>query len=182
MANHWYALRVKPHKERAVYQLLQAQAETIFFPTVRVQPVNPRAAKIRPYFPGYLFVQVDLDVAGQHAFSWLPGTRGLVAFGDLPAVVPDNLIAELRQRLNQIEADGGLVNGRYQPGDRVRIIGGPFAGYEAIFDAHLPGADRVQVLLAFLSRHPQPVKLQTGHIVKADNNNKRKHPTTGKKP
>lgn len=168
MTTHWYALRVKPHKERAVCDLLQTQAEMVFFPTIQVKPVNPRAARIRPYFPGYLFVQADLAEVGVNAFSWLPGTRGLVSFGGVPAVTPDNLIAELRQRLRQIEANGGLVNGRYHQGDRVRIISGPFAGYDAIFDAHLPGAERVRVLLAFLSHHPQPVKLNVAHISKVN--------------
>ncbi|HRQ37768.1 MAG TPA: transcription termination/antitermination NusG family protein [Chloroflexota bacterium] len=164
MTIHWYALRVKPHKERTVYELLQARQETAFFPTLHVRPVNPRAARVRPYFPGYLFVQANLDEAGINVFSWLPGTRGLVTFGDMPAVVPDNLIGELRQRLRQIEADGGLPYGRYHRGDRVRIISGPFAGYDAIFDTHLPGAQRVQVLLAFLSHYPQPVKLNIDYI------------------
>lgn len=168
MATHWYALRVKPHKERAVYELLQTQPGMVFFPTVRVKPVNPRAAPIRPYFPGYLFVQADLEEAGLHVYSWLPGTRGLVSFGDIPAVVPDNMIAELRQRLRQIEADGGLLHGRYRQGERVRIVSGPFAGYEAIFDAHLPGAERVRVLLAFLSHHPQPVKLNATQITRTN--------------
>lgn len=168
MTLHWYALRVKPHKERTVYELLQTRWEKVFFPTICVKPVNPRAARIRPYFPGYLFVQADLNRAGVNAFSWLPGTRGLVTFGDIPAVVPENLIAELRQRIQQIEADGGLVNGRYRKGDRVRIVSGPFAGYDAIFDAHLPASERVRVLLAFLSNHPQPVKINAAHITKVN--------------
>ncbi|NJN54349.1 MAG: hypothetical protein HC804_06055 [Anaerolineae bacterium] len=168
MTTHWYALRVKPHKERAVYELLQAQQGTLFFPTIQVKPVNPRAAKVRPYFPGYLFIQTDLAEVGTHAYSWLPGTRGLVTFGDIPAVVPDNLIVELRQQIRQIEANGGLMHGRYQKGERVRIVSGPFAGYDALFDAHLPGADRVRVLLAFLSQHPQPLKINAAHITKVN--------------
>jgi transcriptional antiterminator RfaH len=168
MTLHWYALRSKPHKERTVYELLQAKKEEVFFPTIRVKPVNPRAARVRPYFPGYLFVHADLAKGGLNLYNWLPGTHGLVTFGDVPAMVPDNLIAELRQRLRQIEADGGLVNGRYHKGERVRIISGPFAGYDAIFDAHLPGRERVRVLLAFLSNHPQPVKLNVAHIAKVN--------------
>lgn len=166
MTQQWYALRVKPHKERTVHECLQAQAVTVYFPTTHVKPVNPRAARIRPYFPGYLFVQTDLSESGLNAFSWLPGTRGLVAFGDIPAIVPDNLVAELRRRINQLEADGGLSASQFHQGDRVRIVSGPFAGYEAIFDAHLPGAERVRVLLAFLSHHPHPVKIDAAHITK----------------
>lgn len=166
MTMHWYALSVKPHKERSVHQLLQAREVNVFFPTIRVKPKNPRAAKIRPYFPGYMFVQADLNVLGVNAFSWTPGTRGLVSYGGEPAIVPSQLIQELRQRLAEIEAKGGLVLYSLKKGDRVRIVRGPFEGYEAIFDAQLPGKERVQVLLAFLNSHPRPLKLDKDDIEK----------------
>lgn len=167
MAEHWYALRVKPHKEKSVNQHLQTQEIEVFFPTVKVKPKNPRNAKIKPYFPGYLFICTDIEAVGINAFNWMPGTLGLVAFGGEPAVVPANLIHELRTRLAEIEAAGGLTLEGLKPGDRVRIVSGPFAGYEAIFDTALPGKDRVQVLLAFLSEHPQPIKLHTEDIEKS---------------
>ena len=179
MATHWYALHVKPHKERLVYERLLAPdgipalageegslSYKVFFPSVRVKPKNPRAAKVRPYFPGYLFVYADLDTLGANAFNWVPGTRGLVSFGGEPAVVPDRLIRELQERVVRIEASGGLVFDSFQPGDRIRIIDGPFAGFDGIFDSELPGSERVQVLLAFLSQYPQRVKLDATDIQK----------------
>lgn len=168
MAKHWYALRVKPHKERAVNKRLQEQEVEIFYPEVRVNPKNPRAAKKKPYFPGYMFLRADLDDVGANTLNWMPGTLGLVTFGDIPAVVPDNLVHELRTRLAEIEAAGGLKLKGLEPGDRVRIVSGPFEGYEAIFDTTLPGKERVQVLLAFLSSHPQPIKLDAEDIEKVD--------------
>lgn len=164
MAEHWYVLRTKPKKEQFVYWQLVAREETIYFPALRVKPVNPRASKVRPYFPGYLFVRADLDIEGQNAFSWLPGVVGLVQFGGEPAALPDNLVHELQARIAQVDAAAQSRQGDLQPGDRVRITSGPFAGYEAIFDLRLPGKDRVQVLLAFLSRHPQPLRLQATDV------------------
>lgn len=166
MTLQWYALSVKPHKERAVHQLLTARDVEVFFPTIKVKPKNPRAAKVRPYFPGYMFVSADLDDLGTNAFSWTPGTYGLVSYGGEPAVVPPPLIKELKQRLAELEAKGGLTQRAFKRGDRVRIVKGPFEGYEGIFDAHLPGHERVQVLLAFLSTHPKPLKLDTDDIEK----------------
>jgi transcription antitermination factor NusG len=166
MTLKWYALSVKPHKERTVHRLLQAREVEVFCPTLTVKPKNPRAAKVQPYFPGYMFVRVDLTDLGSNALKWTPGTRGLVAFGGEPAVVPTNLIRELKHRLTEIEASGGLLLSDLKRGDRVKIIRGPFEGYEAIFDMHLPGKERVQVLLAFLSSHPQPTKLDPTDIEK----------------
>lgn len=166
MTAQWYALSVKPHKERSVHQLLRSRDVEVYFPTIRVKPKNPRAAKIRPYFPGYMFVNVNLGEVGVNAFEWTPGTRGLVSYGGEPAAVPPHLISELQQRLTEIESQGGLVLDGLKKGDRVRIISGPFEGYEAIFDLRLPGKERVQVLLAFLSTHPIPVKLDPEDLEK----------------
>jgi transcription antitermination factor NusG len=168
MSSHWYALRVKPHKERTVYRQLQCQeCIELFFPSINVEPKNPRAAKEQPYFPGYMFVRADLNRLGTNLFNWTPGTHGLVSFDNEPAVVPEHLIVELRRRVAQIRAAGGLLFDNLQKGDRVRIVRGPFEGYEAIFDMRLPGRERVQVLLAFLSKYPQPVKLPVSNIEKA---------------
>ncbi len=167
MAEHWYVLRTKPKKERFVHQQLVARDVPLYFPSVRVKPVNPRASKIRPYFPGYLFVRADLAQEGRNAFNWLPGTIGLVQFGGEPAAVPDNLVHELKERIAQLAQAEQKRRDGLQQGDRVRIVSGPFAGYEAIFDMRLPGKERVQVLLAFLSKHPQPVKLLADDVVKS---------------
>lgn len=164
MTSHWYVLRVKPHKERSVYEQLALRDLDVYFPVLKVNPVNPRAAKERPYFPGYLFVKANLSEMGASALSWVPGVQSLVNFGGLPAIVPTHLIQEIKVRLAMIEARGGLPLEKLKQGDRVRITGGLFAGYEAIFDTRLPGSQRVQVLLSFLSSAPQPVKLDAADI------------------
>ena len=166
MSQSWYALRVKPHKERAVAGYLQLREATFYAPFIRVKPVNPRSAKERPYFPGYLFVQADLETLGQQTFSWIPGTRGLVTFGEEPAIVPDHLIHELQQRLERLNAQGGVEQVAFQKGEPVQVVSGPFAGYEAVFDMQLSGKERAQVLMRFLSDHPQPVKLNVADIQK----------------
>lgn len=166
MSLRWYALRVKPHKEHFVCRQLQAQAVEFYYPAIRVKPVNPRSASIRPFFPGYLFVKVDLMTTGLDAFHWLPGVQGLVSFGGIPAAVTDSLVIELKRRLKAIESAGSLAVYELRPGDPVRIVAGPLAGYEAIFDAQVSGEQRVRVLLAFLSSQPQPVELDAECVQK----------------
>jgi transcriptional antiterminator RfaH len=168
MSASWYVLRIKPHKERSVHQLLQSKDIRVYFPALKVEPTNPRAAKIRPYFPGYMFVHIDLDEEGENALRWTPGTTGLVRFGGVPATVPENLIQELKKRLARIEAAKEAEDTGLKPGDRVRIVDGPFAGYEAIFDAHLSGSERVRLLLTYLSEHPHRVTMGANGIEKLE--------------
>jgi len=167
MAINWYALRSKPRKEEVVWRQIRAMGIETFYPRLRVNPVNPRARKSRPYFPGYLFVCADLDEVGISYFQFMPHAVGLVSFGGEPAFVPESLIIAIRKRVEEIAAAGGEVLDGLHSGDLVRISDGPFIGYEAIFDTRLPGTERVRVLLQLLSNQRRvPVELNVGQIQK----------------
>lgn len=97
-------------------------------------------------------MHIDLDETGSSPLLWLPGAIGLVQFGDYAPPLPDHFIANLRSRIAQIESAGGLKQSALQKGDPVRITGGSLQGYEAVFDSHLSGDERVQVLLNILGR------------------------------
>jgi transcriptional antiterminator RfaH len=131
---------------------------------LRVNPVNPRARKIRPYFPGYIFVNADLKAVGLSVFRHMPYAVGLVSFGGEPAPVSETLILTLRRRLDEIARAGGEAFLGLKHGDRVAITGGPFAGYEALFDARITGADRVRVLLQMLSDRYVRVEMEANWI------------------
>ncbi len=164
MAVNWYAIQSKPNKEDALYQQLLSQGIEAFYPRIRVHPVNPRSKKIKPYFPGYLFVQVDLVAVGLSTLQWMPFARGMVTFDQEPAPVPDALIQAVRKRVEQVNASGGEVFDGLHKGDTILIHEGPFAGYEAIFDVRLPGSERVRVLIKLLSQRQVPLELEAGQI------------------
>ena len=164
MTAYWYALQSKPNKEDALFDQLQIQDFEVFFPRIRVNPVNPRAKKIKAYFPGYMFVHTDLQAIGISTFQWMPFARGMVTFDQEPATVPESLINAIRKRVEQVNAAGGEVFEGLQKGEIVFIQDGPFAGYEAIFDLRLTGSERVRVLIKLLSQRQVPVELGVGQI------------------
>jgi transcriptional antiterminator RfaH len=136
-----------------------------FYPRIRVHPVNPRSRKVKPYFPGYLFIRVDLENVGISTFKWMPHTLGLVTFGGEAAYIPDSLIQALKRQVVSINEAGGEIFDGLKRGDKVKIIEGPFSGYEAIFDHRLSGKERVRVLLKFLNSDRRvPVELDVSHI------------------
>jgi transcription elongation factor/antiterminator RfaH len=164
MTAFWYVLHSKPHKEEMLAEQLELRKIETFAPRVRVQVVNPRARKVRPYFPGYLFVRADLENIGSSGLQYVPGSAGLIAFGGEPAFVPDGLIHAIRQRVEEINSAGGELFEVLKPGETVLVHSGPFAGYEAIFDARLPGTERVRVLLKLLRNRNMPVELPAGYV------------------
>ncbi len=160
----WYAMRSKPNKENFLADQLQAHGVEVFFPTLRVNPVNPRSRKIRSYFPNYLFVHVDLDEINVSDLRWMPGASGLVSFDGEPASVPDLLIAAIKKHVELFNETVKDQQKNFQHGDSVLIQDGPFAGYEAVFDTHISGQDRVRVLLNLLQRRQMPVEIASRQI------------------
>ncbi|MEX0729496.1 MAG: transcription/translation regulatory transformer protein RfaH [Aquisalimonadaceae bacterium] len=150
---HWYAAYCKPRQDaRAEIHLLNQRFD-VFRPLVRVRRFRrgkPCQVK-ESMFPRYLFIQLDdLDE------NWGPirstrGISGLVHWGDHVPVVPDRVI----QRLYGDLAEDGCVDlagtDDYKLNERIRITAGPFAGYEALYQAR-SSEERVIVLLEIMQR------------------------------
>src|SRR5689334_23532170 len=160
----WYVMHSKPQKERWLYsQLSTLQIET-YCPCLHVKAGKLSSSTSKPYFPGYLFVNVDLETIGRSVLKWIPGSLGLVAFGDEPACVPDGLLQRIRHRVDEINSAGINMLESLKIGDEVVIHSGPFAGYDAIFCARLRDRERIQVLLKVLQEQTLRVDLQVNQI------------------
>jgi transcriptional antiterminator RfaH len=98
-----------------------------------------------PLFPSYLFIWV---VHGWWDARWAAGVRRLVMDGEVPARVPDAVIAEikLRERNGFVELPRprGLA-----PGMRVKVLQGPLQAQIGLLAALRPH-ERVLVLLTLL--------------------------------
>jgi transcriptional antiterminator RfaH len=162
----WYVLRSKPRKEATLFRLAQQHGHQVFYPRIPVKPVNPRASKVRPYFPGYMFVYTDLEAVGESVFRWMPFSAGLVHVGGAPASVAEMTVAAIRTRIAEIWEAGGLKFDGLKKGERVLVREGMFEGYEGIFDATLSGRQRVRVFLKMLNDRFVPVELDAGTIEK----------------
>jgi transcription antitermination factor NusG len=174
MTENWYALHSQSRKEDLLWHQLEIHGIETFYPRIRVRPVNPRARKVKPYFPGYLFIHADLTVSGLSVFQWMPYATGVVIVGGEPAIVPDNLIYAIRFRINEIAEAGGELFDGLKSGDTVHISDGPFSGYEGIFDTRLPGSERVRVLLKMLNQRILPIELNASQIQKMKTTSARK--------
>ena len=160
----WYVLHSKPQKEQWLHKQLNALEIEVYYPCLNTKNGKLHSASVKPYFPGYLFVNVDLRLTGISTLKWIPGSQGLVSFGDEPACVPEGLLQRIRQRVDELNrAEADLIP-CLKPGDQVEIRSGPFAGYEAIFCARLGGSERVQVLLKLLQDQAVRIDLPLGKL------------------
>lgn len=164
MSAHWYALHSKPRKETLLWEQLGLLEIETYYPRLYVRPTNPRARKVKAYFPGYVFGRFDIEQINLSMLCWLPGSAGIVSFDGLPSYVPDNLIAAIRRRVDEINSAGGEFFAGLKTGDLVTIEAGPFQGYEAIFDARLSSQERVRVLLKLLSSQQIPLEISSRQL------------------
>ena len=161
---NWYVLQSKPRKEAFLYKQLLVYRIEAYLPSVRVEPVNPRARKEQPFFPGYLFIHVDLKSISISDLRWMPGAIGLVCYGGEPAYVPDGLVRTIQTQVDEVRiAELGNID-RFKSGDLVVIKDGPFAEYKAIFDRRLSGHDRVCVLLEMLKGQKMRLELSANEL------------------
>ena len=155
----WYALRSKPRREESLWQEVRRHGFSTYYPRLRVRPVNPRARKAHPYFPGYLFVQADLAAVGLVEFRWMPHALGLVCFGDDVATVSPALVHAIWKRVGSLNDEETEFGQRLRRGDRVLVREGPLAGYQGVFEARFTGQERVRVLLSLLQDRYVAVEL-----------------------
>jgi transcription antitermination factor NusG len=164
MTAQWYVLHSKPMREAFLWEQLSLHKIESYFPCIHAQQLNPRARKLKPYFPGYIFGYVDLEQVNLSTLQWMPGAAGIVSFGGMPSSVPDHVIAAIRRRVDEINSEGRSWLDRLKPGDVVTIQEGPFTGYDAIFDVRLSGDERVRVLLKLLNTRQFPLELSGRQI------------------
>ena len=172
---HWYALHTKPYTERRVaLQLGQRDVET-YLPQFE-KTLSNQHKRMSPLFPGYLFALLDLD-QGSSDWQWTVGLRYVVAYGDNPIPVPEDLIRHIETQLQKMSDAKGPGHG-LKPGDTVRIKHGPFQDMLAIFEGPMSPSARVQVLLNTLYRAVR-LRIDADDLQKVD---PPKQDTPGKRP
>jgi transcriptional antiterminator RfaH len=147
----WYVVSCKARNETQTALILSSCLGLLtYLPTVT--QCLPGKTQESAFFPGYVFVQVALHDVPPSRINATPGVIRLLEFGGVPQVVPDAVVAGIREQVEQLNAQGGLPTHRFQPGDNVRLTNGPLRGLEAVFLGSTTPRARVLILLKFLSR------------------------------
>lgn len=143
---NWYLVRTKPQKERWVQDQLKNIAAEAFLPLLRGRSrcFGRSITTIKPLFPCYLFAYFNLRER-YFDVKYTVGVHSLISVGGEPVVVPTAIIDEIKRR----GTDGvvELPPRKLDPGQKIRIVDGPFRDLEAIFDRYLSGSERVAILL-----------------------------------
>ena len=148
----WFCLKAQPKREHIAAACLRQNFEVeVFCPRVRHRKRTNRGPVwfVESMFPGYLFAQFDYATFHRRVRQG-PGVSGFVQFGDRLALLPDELISDLKARMGE---DGFLeIGDGLEPGQNVQIAQGPFQGLEALVTRLIAARDRVEILIEWMGR------------------------------
>ena len=78
----------------------------------------------------------------------------IISFGNKPSAVPEQLISQLKQRVDQNK--DSVITDLPQKDDQLKVLDGPFRGLNAIF-SQIDGDSRAIVLITILSQKVRAV-------------------------
>lgn len=144
----WYACRTHARAEKKVDELLgQAGLETYLPLIVRERQWADRSKRVAfPLFPGYTFAKFDLN--RYHEILSTPGLATIVTANGQPSPVQPEELEAVRLFAGSVEQTGIEPNtvDFLEPGDPVRVTGGPFAGLSGLL-LHRRGPVEVAIRL-----------------------------------
>ncbi|MGD1995475.1 MAG: transcription termination/antitermination protein NusG [Anaerolineae bacterium] len=162
----WYVIHCYSGYEHKVQHNLEQRIETMQMRDGIFQVVIPTEEEIevkngkrrtveRRVFPGYILVQMILDDDSWSVVRNTPGVTGFVGMGRRPTPLRPEEVQAIMKRM---EAEAPRIKVTFKPGEKVRIIDGPFNEFIGVVDDIDMDRAKVHVLVSFFGRDT-PVEL-----------------------
>jgi transcription antitermination factor NusG len=149
--HRWFAVNTHPASEYTACRHLEYQGLQTFLPQVLRTIRSGRRIKteLRPHFPGYVFVRLNLDSDPWRSVDNTRGVRGLVKAGEKPVALPVGVV----EALQEMTLENGQISfsSVLRTGTNVKFLAGPFAEMIGSLE-RLDAKGRVLVLLDLLGR------------------------------
>ena len=160
---NWYAVQTQPNRENLAVSHLKRQGFDVWLPLIERIIRHARQTKRvrRPLFPGYLFIEADLE---HQDLSVIRSTLGCIAFlrhGVRPALVPNQVMASIKEAEDVLHGRFEINQG-FTRGSKYELMEQGFNGHTATFLA-LDGKDRARVLVTLLNSEHE-VKIPTSSL------------------
>lgn len=145
---------------------LQEKFGKILVPTEEV--VEMRAGQkrksSRKFFPGYVLVQMEMDVDAWHLVKSVPRVLGFIGgTKERPAPISQAEADRILQRL--VDTDKPKPKTLFEPGEVVRVVDGPFADFNGVVEEMDYEKNRIKVSVLIFGRST-PVDLEFGQVEK----------------
>lgn len=163
---NWYVIHCYSGYENKVRHNLEQRIESmgmkgkifdVVVPTeeeIEVKDGKRRTVE-RRVFPGYLLVQMVMNEESWYVVRNTPGVTGFVGMGNTPTPLRPE---EVQQILKRMEAEAPKIKVTFKPGQKVRIVDGPFNDFIGTVAEIDMDRTKVRVMVSFFGRET-PVEL-----------------------
>lgn len=155
-------------EERVRALNLEDRIGPVLLPMERVQELGKggqRKISSRKFFPGYIFVNMELDEETWHVVKETPRVTGFVGHATNPPEVPAAEVQEITQQMEE-----GALKPKpkvlFEAGEAVKVIDGPFQDFNGTVEEVRPEKGKVRVLISIFGR-ATPVELDFIQVEKA---------------
>jgi transcriptional antiterminator NusG len=175
MSMKWYVVHTySGHENKARLSLQErvkqmgkdAQFGQVLIPTESVLELTKgqRRTTTRKFYPGYMFVQMELN---EETFHLVKNTPKILEFlgGQNPTPVKESEIAAINSQMTE-GAQKPKPRISFEEGENVRVIDGPFSNFAGIVEEVKAEKQKIRVLVSIFGR-ATPVELDFAQVEKA---------------
>jgi transcriptional antiterminator NusG len=170
----WYVVHCYSGYENKVRHNLEQRIETMGMKDKIFDVVVPTEEEIevkegkrrtveRRVFPGYILVNMVLSEESWYVVRNTPGVTGFVGMGNTPTPLRPEEVAQIIKRM---EAEAPRIKVTFKPGERVRIVDGPFNDFRGTVSEIDMERAKVRVMVNFFGRET-PVELDFLQVEKS---------------
>ena len=165
----WYSLRVISGQEEKVKKHIEFEIDdnnisdkvgSVIVPleTVLEMKDGKKREKNKVFFPGYIFIEVEMDGQVQHVINNTPGVISFVGPKNHPVPLKNAEVDRIKARLEKEREEVEVVEVPFKVGDAVRISDGPFADFVGFIEEINEEKQKLKVLVSIFGRET-PVEL-----------------------
>ena len=149
----WYAVHTHVNKESLSEINLIRQNFITYLPKYKkiIKHARKISTVVRPLFPRYLFVKLDLVKQRWNLINSTYGVNVLITMEEKPVKILDKIINEIKSYDNSDVIANISPYSSMTMGEEVNILEGIFSGRKAIFDG-LTDDNRIKVLFNLLGK------------------------------
>lgn len=121
----------------------------------------------RRFFPGYMFIQMNLSDEAWHVVKNTTYISGFVGNGSKPMPIQEDEVKRITQQM-ATGAEKPRPKFRFDEGEEVRVVDGPFSNFNGTVEEVNEDKGKLKVLVSIFGR-PTPVELDFVQVEKISN-------------
>ncbi|MBK7130398.1 MAG: transcription termination/antitermination protein NusG [Crocinitomicaceae bacterium] len=176
----WYVVRAVGGKEKKVRDSIEMEIKRhklehlvgqVLIPTEKVYQIKngKKISKERSYLPGYVLLEAVLDGEVQHMINNVPNVIGFMSGtkGGEPMPMRVSEVNRILGKVDELSEHEEELNIPYVIGETVKVIDGPFNGFNGVIEEINEEKKKLQVMVKIFGRKT-PLELSYMQVDKSN--------------